>query len=236
MKLLKYSIFGLIILSLVFVAGNSFSQLSMYTPDELQHLRRFGVPGAGGVFTSYSERFGGAFAASAIIRSELKTPEGHYVAEIIDLLIDPVNGRVSDVVITHIRGMGAKKVVVPFNTVSRTGGAIFVYNAPEDVYRFHGMAPYWSEGSHVYSKHEEPMGGYRTSKLIGAMVRTSNGEDLGRIDDLLIDSADGRIVSLGVSRLGGKTVAVPFSALSRSGEDAFVLDTTVKALEAAPAF
>ncbi len=222
MKLLKYSIFGLIILSFVFAASNSFSQALK------------GVPGAGGVFKSYSEQFGDPFPASAMIWSELKTPDGHYVAEIIDLLIDPANGRVSDVVITHIQGMGAKKVAVPFSSVSRNGANIFIYNAPEDVYRFHGMAPYWSEGSHVYSKHEEPMASYKTTKLIGAMVRTSKGEDLGWIDDLVI-SADGQVRDLIVSHIG-KRVAVPFRDLSRSSEEAFVLNTTVKALETAPAY
>jgi sporulation protein YlmC with PRC-barrel domain len=224
MKLLKYSIFGLIILSLVFAAGNSFSQALK------------GVPGEGGVFKSYSEQFGGSFTASAMIHCELRTPEGHYVAEIIDLVIDPANGRVSDVVITRIRGMGAEKVAIPFSSVARNGANIFVYNAPEDAYRFHGMTPYWSEGFYQYSKHEESMGSYRTSKLIGVMARSHQGEDLGLIDDLRIDPADGRVVSLGVSRSGGKPVAVPFGALSRSGEEAFVLNTTVKALDAAPAF
>jgi sporulation protein YlmC with PRC-barrel domain len=218
MKSIHYSILGLIIISLILVAGNSFAQTLK------------GVPGAGGVFKSYSEQFGDPFPASAMIWSELKTPDGHYVAEIIDLLIDPANGRVSDVVITHIRGMGSKKVGVPFSSVSRNGANIFIYNAPEDAYRFHGMAPYWSEGSHVYSKHEEPMASYKTSKLIGAMVRTSKGEDLGRIDDLVI-STDGQVGDLIVSHMG-KRVAVPFRDLSRSGEDAFVLKT----LDAAPAY
>jgi len=235
MKSIKYFLFGLIILSFIFAAGHLSAQpLSMYTPYDLEYLRKFGAPGAGGVFKSYSEQLGGAFPASAMIWSELKTPEGHYVAEIVDLLIDPTNGRVSDVVITRIQGMGAKKVAVPFSSVSRNGANIFVYNAPEGVYRFHGMAPYCSEGSHVYSKHEEPMASYKASKLIGAMVRTSKGEDLGQVDDLVI-SADGQVGDLIVSHMG-KRVAVPFRDLSRSGEDAFVLSTTVKALEATPAY
>ena len=78
------------------------------------------------------------------------------------------------------------------------------------------------------------MESYTTSKLIGAPVRTSKGDDLGRIDDLVIDSTDGQIVHLIVSHTGGtegKMACVPFSALSKSGENVFVLKTTIEELK-----
>ena len=54
--------------------------------------------------------------------------------------------------------------------------------------------------------------------MIGAMARTSKGEDLGRIEDLIIDHMGGCVVNLVVSGKDGKLVKVPFSTLSKSGE------------------
>jgi len=242
MKSIRYSMLGLFILSLIFVAGNSFSQPRgpMLTPYEIERLRTFGFPGAGGGIRLYSQPSasdGDTFAASTMIWSQLRTSEGDYLAEISDLVIDPENGRVSAVILTRIREMGAKEVVVPFSSLSKTGRTIFVYNDPENVYRFYGEAPYRSEGFYLYSKQQEPMGSYKTSKLIGTMVRTPGGENLGRIDDLVINSKDGDILHLVVSppaETEGKLACVPFSTLSKGGENVFVMKTTKEELKACP--
>src|SRR5919197_3144866 len=57
------------------------------------------------------------------------------------------------------------------------------------------------------------------SKLIGASVRNSQGESLGKIDELVIDPHDARIkaavVSVGgVLGLGAKNVAIPWEKLT----------------------
>ncbi len=60
-------------------------------------------------------------------------------------------------------------------------------------------------------------------------MKTPKREDLGWIDDLVIDFAVGRIGHLVVSHAGGtegKMACIPFSILSKSGEKAFVLKTT----------
>src|SRR4030042_294324 len=112
MKLIKYSMLGLFILSLVFVAGDSISApiFSPFPAYYVEYLKQFkGLPGSGALLTGgYSTPSAIHWVAgSTMMSSELKTPQGNYLAEISDLLIDPANGRVSNVVITRIQGMGA---------------------------------------------------------------------------------------------------------------------------------
>lgn len=228
MKSIRYSIIGLLIISVLLVAGNSFAQFP------------WGAPGAGGGYRGgYSTPSPSRWiVGSTMMISELSTPQGFYLAEISDLVIDPVSGHVSNVVITRIRMMGTEHISIPFNTVSKTAEAIFIHWVPEGVYRFYGQAPYWSEGLYIDSKQPEPIGGYKVSKLMGGNARTSKGEDLGRIDDLVIDSTDGHGYLL-VSHHSGtkeKRVAVSLTALSKRDENAFVLKTISADLEAAPAF
>lgn len=57
------------------------------------------------------------------------------------------------------------------------------------------------------------------SKLIGASVKSSQGENLGKIDELVIDPQDARIkaavVSVGgVLGLGAKSVAIPWDRMT----------------------
>jgi hypothetical protein len=105
------------------------------------------------------------------------------------------------------------------------------------------LAPYWTEGR---TRHPDIMS-YRTAGppmgktapvLMGATVQPKDGEVAARIDDLVIDSKDGRVVFLvldGVPGRGDSQVAVPFGELSLSG-NAFVLNTTEEQLASAPSF
>ena len=100
------------------------------------------------------------------------------------------------------------------------------------------LAPYRRWGFYLYSEHQKPVGSYATRELIGAPVQTPERQDLGRIDDLVIDFAGGRMGHSVVSHIGGtngKMACIPFSILSKSGEKAFVLKATKEDLEAAPA-
>ncbi len=80
------------------------------------------------------------------------------------------------------------------------------------------------------------------STLEGDRVLNSAGEDLGKVDDLAIDLATGRVAYLvlsygGVLGIGNKLFAVPWGAV-RIDEDekAFVLDVDKRRLEIAPGF
>jgi sporulation protein YlmC with PRC-barrel domain len=64
--------------------------------------------------------------------------------------------------------------------------------------------------------------GYDATKLVGSMVTTIDGEDLGRILDLELNSQEhvvfALIVQNGVDEFPGRLVAVPFSALTIAEE------------------
>lgn len=84
----------------------------------------------------------------------------------------------------------------------------------------------------------------RSSKLSGMNVKNPQGEDLGTVNDIVIDIKDGRVSYVAVSvggflGVGDKLLAIPFHELTfRHGQDDmhFVLNATKEKLEAAPGF
>ncbi len=85
---------------------------------------------------------------------------------------------------------------------------------------------------------------FRSSQLVGLPVHNAAGEDLGKIEDLVIDLNTGRIRYAALSfggflGVGDKLFAVPWGALRMKtvGDDAtFVLDVPKERLEKAPGF
>jgi len=80
------------------------------------------------------------------------------------------------------------------------------------------------------------------STLAGDRVRNSTGENLGKVDEIMIDIPSGRVAYAvlsfgGVLRVGNKLFAVPWSSL-RLDEDekCFILDVDKRTLETAPGF
>lgn len=82
----------------------------------------------------------------------------------------------------------------------------------------------------------------KASTFIGSSVTNAQGESLGKIDDLVIDPATGRITYAAMSRgsvlgLGGKLFAVSWEALRLQPDGkTFVLDIPKETLENAPGF
>ena len=80
------------------------------------------------------------------------------------------------------------------------------------------------------------------STLMGNPVRNRPDEDLGRIEDLMLDLQTGRIAYAvlsfgGILGVGNKLFAVPWNALTlHSPKHAFILDVTKERLEQAPGF
>jgi sporulation protein YlmC with PRC-barrel domain len=80
------------------------------------------------------------------------------------------------------------------------------------------------------------------STLTGDAVKNAAGEDLGKVDEIMIDIPSGKIAYAVVSfggflGMGNKLFAIPWSAL-KLNEDTkhFVLNVDRKTLEAAPGF
>jgi sporulation protein YlmC with PRC-barrel domain len=78
--------------------------------------------------------------------------------------------------------------------------------------------------------------------LAGDRVRNAAGEDLGKVEEIMIDLASGRVAYVVVSfggflGIGDKLFAVPWRALRvDEGEHQFILDVDRKTLENAPGF
>ncbi|MGI6209477.1 MAG: PRC-barrel domain-containing protein [Anaerolineae bacterium] len=89
----------------------------------------------------------------------------------------------------------------------------------------------------------------RSSRAIGSEVRNPRGEDLGRVEDLVIAPDTGRVVYAvlsfgGVPGVGERWLAVPWEAFTIRQEESsiarerytFVLDVERERLAAAPGF
>lgn len=78
--------------------------------------------------------------------------------------------------------------------------------------------------------------------LAGDKVRNRAGEDLGKVDEIMIDIPTGRVAYAVVSfggflRMGNKLFAIPWSALTvDEDEKCFILDADRQTLESAPGF
>jgi sporulation protein YlmC with PRC-barrel domain len=84
---------------------------------------------------------------------------------------------------------------------------------------------------------------HRASELIGSNIENHQGDNLGEIEDLVMDPATGRISYAvlsygGVLGIGDRLTAVPFTALSPKPDepDKFVLNIERERLEQAPGF
>jgi len=80
------------------------------------------------------------------------------------------------------------------------------------------------------------------TSIIGDSVRNLQGEDLGDIEELMINLRDGCIAYAvlsfgGIAGLGDKLFAIPWQTLQLSPEEhAFILDIRKEKLENAPGF
>jgi sporulation protein YlmC with PRC-barrel domain len=80
------------------------------------------------------------------------------------------------------------------------------------------------------------------SSLLGSSVRNNAGQSLGKIKDIVIDPATGKILHLVVSYggflgIGGKLVSIPWSSPAvSSARNYIVLDSNRETIEHSPAF
>jgi len=82
---------------------------------------------------------------------------------------------------------------------------------------------------------------FSLGQVIGMAVRTPQGQELARVDDIVVDTHGKAVFAVfthgGFMGMGGKQIAVPFGALNfDKTERHLVLDATREKLDAAPAF
>ncbi len=125
------------------------------------------------------------YGLSELLGSDVKNLQGDYLGKITDLVVDP-QGRVAFAVLSHggLLGMGGTTVAIPFEALTfdqmdrhfalditrerlNSAPAFSMRDLTnekwaEDVYRYFGRQPYWTEGGLVMEGAEpvekEPMG------------------------------------------------------------------------------
>ena len=91
-------------------------------------------------------------------------------------------------------------------------------------------------------KQAEMYGVVSASKIIGESVINRQNENLGKIHELVIDAADGRIAYAvlsfgGFMGMGNKRFALPWKAFAfAAGENKLILNVDKEKLKAAPGF
>jgi sporulation protein YlmC with PRC-barrel domain len=207
------------------------------------------------------------YRASAVVGSWVKNKEGNYLGRITDLMIGPQDGGMAFAVLSHggVLGIPMRFVAVPFHALTPSGeDHVYLLDvskemmaaAPsfkrdhwpdvasrkweDDIYRYYGQTPQWEE-SYEPKAHTWRGANHRYDKIVGTSVKNQQREELGKISDLVIDS-QGHVPLAILTRggfwgMGGKLVAVPFSALNLGPRRKdYVLDTTQEKLDSAPAF
>ena len=148
--------------------------------------------------------WGKTYKLSTLNKSEVKNLKGERLGQIEDFVMDLQNGRIAWVIFSHegMVGMGQKVKIIPYEFLSfDETGKNFILDVSKE-------------------------------DLTSLMeVRNLQGERLGEIGDLVIDS-QGRVPFVMLSH-GGKTVVIPYSALS-IGRNYFVLDASEEKLASAP--
>ena len=118
-------------------------------------------------------------------------------------------------------------------------GAQHVTNTPEDGKGYADTEPQNSDPRNQENRKRRVLG---ASTLTGDRVRNNAGDDLGKIEEIMIDLTSGRVAYAvlsfgGFLGIGDKLFVVPWSALTvdQSAHE-FVLDVRREDLEKAPGF
>jgi hypothetical protein len=82
---------------------------------------------------------------------------------------------------------------------------------------------------------------WTAGSLTGARVRNANGEDLGKIEEILVDTVSGRVAYAliafgGVMGIGEKLYAVPWDAFTGARDGEVVIDADRERLERSARF
>jgi len=134
-------------------------------------------------------RMGRAFATNDILGVHVENPQGEVLGRISDLIVDS-QGRVDLVVLSHggFLRIGEKDTAVPFNALryDQTGKRLTLdiskeqlaaaptfkmtdlsdQKRAEEIYRYFGQQPYWSEGEELFKGIDEPLEAMPTERQL----------------------------------------------------------------------
>jgi sporulation protein YlmC with PRC-barrel domain len=197
--------------------------------------------------------------ATDLVDKQIQNAQGETVADVQDFIIDMASGRVTFATVkcdgkqcpvpfsaVHLPA-DAKKfttTVTKEQLKARAYESDLVPNFGDrtwaaDVYGHYHQTPYWERHAGASTPGtEEPEGSagrpmtqgwIKAHDLIGKGVRNSHDEDLGKIEDLVVDPDSGRII-YGVLSFGGflgmgeKLFAMPWSSITRlTGDHKYVV-------------
>lgn len=208
---------------------------------------------------------------SEIVGMDVQNPQQENLGEVEELVIDTKNGEIVYAVVAFggFLGMGDKLFAMPPKSLqSNASGEKLVLNVDKarlkaapgfDKANWPDMANaewtsqirnyYGVGGEHAGVIHPDTKDVHgsvatyvKSSDLIGAQVKNAQGEDLGKVEDVVLDLEAGQIAYAVVSfggflGMGDKLFAVPSASLKRrAGDDTLVLNVAKERLEKAPGF
>jgi sporulation protein YlmC with PRC-barrel domain len=210
------------------------------------------------------------YQASGVIGTIVKNKGGDYLGRITDLMIDPQNGGIPFAVLSRggVLGIPMRFVAVPFSALTHSKeNHVYLLDISEekmaaapsfdrahwpdvanrgweiDTYRHYGVSPSWGDFDKPIAKPaaQNSSKAYDFNKIVGTPVKNQQGEELGKIHDVVIDF-HGRVPFAVLSHggfwgIGEKLVAVPYRSLyfDQVGKD-FILNYSEEKLDSASAF
>jgi sporulation protein YlmC with PRC-barrel domain len=200
--------------------------------------------------------------ASKIKGEKVTTANGEDLGKIEDIMIDQEKGMIAYAVISFggFLGIGNKQFAIPWEALSEGQNEhAFTLKINKEIlekaegfdkdklpltrdqlnntYAHYGNKPYWETGSSANIPLFLP-----ASTIKGEKVTNMAGEDLGKIDDIMIDQENGKIAYAVISfggflGMGDKQFAIPWEAISEGQEGyAFTLKVNKEILEKSEGF
>jgi sporulation protein YlmC with PRC-barrel domain len=218
------------------------------------------------------ERLGRAEKASDIIGMEVKNYQDEKLGKVNDLAVDLETGRIVQVILSSggFIGVGDTLVAVPPGALHRDATNKLIHlnadkeklkaaprfemstsaegcdsNEVAEVYRYYGEEPYFAATDQTTPiPNSSTRLGYvqKASKVMDLSVKNLQDEQLGKVENLLVDLPAGRVVAVIVSSggflgIGDELSAIPPTALRFNSErDTLQLDVSKEALSNAPHF
>jgi sporulation protein YlmC with PRC-barrel domain len=208
----------------------------------------------------------GDIRASKLVGRNVVDAQGKDLGEIKDLIVDVHGGRILYAIVSYggFLGLGEKSFAQPLTSFKRESGKDALVLAvdqaklkdapgfPNDRWPDWRQSDYRSRVDRFWGGGESKTGGsgakpaqqyVRASKLLDADVELANGDDVGDIDDVVVNVRDGtvRYVVLDFDKkwsLDDKLVALPMSAFrpKDGGEDLVLASSSREQIRGAPAF